>query len=182
MLNFRDISALHSVLTAIYQTQQGQGGKELLSAFLQENLQFTPEQARRYSAWVLTRNSDGSADFVNRNAYQLIGKWSRGNSGGSAGNLLVTRTESWIFSENLTYEFRNERYEGYVSPFGGGYSRPRSSSSFGIWAPNDLPSSPLSIVTIDENGLCSSRSVEWTDPEQSMPEAMHFNGERFGKM
>jgi len=182
MFNFKGIDALHSVLTAIYEAQPGPGGAELLAGFLQENLKFTPEQASRYSKLVLTRNSGGSADFVHRNAWKLVGKWSKGSSAGSAGNLLVTRTESWIFSEDLSYESKYESYEGYVSPFGGGYSRPTSSSTFGIWAPNDLPTSPFSLLTIDERGNCRSRTIDWTERDQSRPSGMIFDGERYGRM
>lgn len=96
MFNFKDIDALHSVLKAIYQAQPGPGGVELLSNFLQEKLQFTREQATDYSTSVLTRNSDGSADFVHQNAWRLVGKWSKGSSPGSAGNLVVTRTDSTL--------------------------------------------------------------------------------------
>ena len=182
MLNFKDVSTLHSLLTDIYRETQGQAGRELLSTVLQRDLKFTAEQARKYSAWLLTRDAQDSADCVSRNAYKLIGKWSRGSSDGSAGNLVVSRTESWIFAEDLTYENRNESYEGYVSPFGGGYSRPRSSSNGGIWAPSDHPSSPLSVITIDDNGLCTNQTVEWMQPDESNPRAVSLNGVRFGKM
>ena len=182
MFKFKGIDALHSVLKSIYEAQPGPGGAELLAGVLQEKLKFTREQARRYSTSVLTRNSDGSADFVHRNAWRLVGKWSKGSSAGSAGNLLVTRTESWIFSEDLSYESKHESYEGYVSPFGGGYSRPRSSSTFGIWAPSDVPTSPFSIVTIDESGQCWVRTVEWTTSDESRPSGMIYGGERFGRM
>lgn len=182
MRQFKDIPALHSVLCAVYKDQPGPGGRELFAAALQQHMQFTPEQARGYSAGVLTRNSNGSADFVNMNAYKLVGTWSRGDSAGSAGNLIVNRTESWIFSEDLTYEIRHESYQGYVSPFGGGFASPRSSSRFGIWAPSDVPSSPFSLVTIDDNGVCRSHSVEWSDPGQTMPQGMSLDGKRFGRM
>ena len=156
MFNFKDVSALRSLLTDIHQAKQGRAGSELLSEVLQRDLQFTAEQARRYSSWLLTRDADDSADCVYRNARKLIGTWSRGNSDGTAGNLVVSRTESWIFAEDLTYENKNESYEGYVSPFGGGYSRPRSSSRGGLWAPSDHPASPFSIITIGENGFCGA--------------------------
>ena len=182
VLNFVDISRLHSLLTAIHKAQEGPVGIPVFEALLQEKLEFTLQQAREYSATVLTRNSNGSADFVNMNAYKLVGKWSKGNSSGSAGNLVVTRTESWIFKEDLTYENKYESYEGYMSPFGGGYSRPSSSSTFGIWAPCDVLASPISIITIDSNGFSHKRRIEWTEPDQSMPKGMLLNGERFAKM
>lgn len=112
MFNFKDVSALRSLLTDIHQAKQGRAGSELLSEVLQRDLQFTAEQARRYSSWLLTRDADDSADCVYRNARKLIGTWSRGNSDGTAGNLVVSRTESWIFAEDLTYENKNESYEG----------------------------------------------------------------------
>jgi hypothetical protein len=181
MLNFKDISALQSILTAIYKDAPGESGKDLFCAVLQRNLNFTIDQAKKYAAIVLAHNTERSAEYVGVNCDKLIGEWAKG-SDSSAGNLVVNRTESWIFSEDLTYEIRYESYEGYTSPFGGGYSRPRSSSTFGIWSPSDLPSSPFPIVTIDQNGLCSSKSVEWTDMEQSMPSAMYLNRALFSKM
>ena len=30
-------------------------------------------------------------------------------------------TETWTFFDDLTYQHKYESYEGYVSPFGGGY-------------------------------------------------------------
>jgi hypothetical protein len=181
MLNFANIEALHSVLSAIYKAQEGLAGVALFREILQRDLHFSLQQAEKYSETVLTRNSNGSADFVNMNAYKLVGTWSRGNSKGSAGNLLVTKTESWIFQEDLTYEHKNESYEGYVSSFGGGYSRPRSSSTYGIWAPSDVPSSAISMVTIKSDGIPHTRSVTW-QPDERMPQGMLFGSERFGKM
>jgi len=182
MFNFKDIDALHSLLKAIYEREPGPAGVALFSSFLQEEMKFTSEQADCYSRSVLTTNSERSADFVHQNAWKLIGKWSKGSSAGSAGNLVVSRTQSWIFSENLTYESKDESYEGYVNPFGGGYSRPRSSSTFGIWAPSDLPSSPFRIVTIGEDGRYTRRTVEWTVPDQLRPSGMTYDAERFGRM
>jgi hypothetical protein len=52
MFNFKDVSALHSLLTDIHQARRGQAGNELLSAILQRDLQFIAEQARRYSTWL----------------------------------------------------------------------------------------------------------------------------------
>jgi hypothetical protein len=180
--HFTNISSLHRILTEIYQWRQGAAGIEGFSMLLQRDLGFSAEQARKYSACVLSQNSEGSADCVSRNARKLIGKWSNGNSAGSAGNLLVTRTESWKFDEGLQYENKNESYEGFVSPFGGGYSRPRSSSNYGLWAPSDRPTSPISIITMDERGVFVNRTVEWTDPEQSEPTGMFLDRVRFGKM
>jgi hypothetical protein len=182
MLNFKNISALHAFLTNIHQKAQGQAARELLSTVLQRDLHFNAEQAQKYAFWVLARNSEHSAEVVSRNAEKLIGKWSVGSSNGSAGNLLVTRTESWIFARDLTYEYRRESYEGYVSPFGGGYSRPSSSSKHGIWAPNDDVSSLISLVTIDQDGLCANRTIRWIDPAQTQPTAIELNNIRFGKM
>jgi hypothetical protein len=182
MFNFKDIDALHSVLKAIYKSQPGPAGIALFSTLLQEEMKFTPEQAACYSKSVLTNNSERSADFVHRNAWKLVAKWSRGDPKGSAGNLVVSKTWSWIFSEQLSYESKYETYEGYTDPFGGGYSRPTSSSTSGIWAPSDLPTSPFSVVTISEDGRCASRTVEWTVQDQLLPSGMSYDGERFGRM
>jgi hypothetical protein len=181
MLNFANIEALHSVLSAIYKAQEGLAGVALFQEMLQRELHFSLQQAEKYARTVLTRNSNGSADFVNMNAYKLAGTWSSGNSKGSAGNLLVTKTESWIFREDLTYEHKNESYEGYVSPLGGGYSRPRSSSAYGIWAPSDVVSSDISIVMIKSDGIPLMHSITW-QPDENMPQGMLFDGKHFGKM
>jgi hypothetical protein len=182
MLNFTDVSALHSLLKKIYEVNQGKGGSQLLSTILQRDLQFTAEQSDRYSSSLLTRDADDSADCIYRNAYMLIGTWARGNSGGTAGNLVVSRTETWTFSEDLTYENKNESYEGYVSPFGGGYSRPRSSSSGGIWASSDHRIPPFSLITIDADGKFTSRTVAWTEGTGGKPKALLMNGYTFGRM
>jgi hypothetical protein len=180
--HFTDISGLQRTLAKIYEWKQGPEGIEGFAALLKRDLGFSDEEARKYSTWILTRNAETSADCVSRNARKLIGKWSQGSSAGSAGNLVVSRTESWIFNETLAYENKNESYEGYVSPFGGGYSRPKSSSSFGLWAPSDHTTSPFSIVTMNETGGFVKRTVEWTQPEQDYPTGMFLDGVRFGKM
>ena len=182
MLNFANIEALHSVLSAVYKAQEGPAGVALFQEMLQSELHFSPQQAEKYSRTVLTRNSNGSADFVNMNAYKLVGTWSAGNSKGSAGNLLVTKTESWIFNEDLTYEHKNESYEGYVSPLGGGYSRPRASSTYGIWAPSDVLSSAISIIMIKSDGSPRTPCITWTQPDERIPHGMLFDGDRFGRM
>jgi hypothetical protein len=182
MLNFANIEALHSVLSAIYKAQEGVAGVAIFQEVLQRQLHFSPQQAEKYSTAVLTRNSNGSADFVNMNAYKLVGTWSKGNSQGSAGNLVVTKTESWIFREELTYEHRYESYEGYVSPLGGGYSRPRSSSTLGIWAPCDVLASTISIIAIKSDGVPLVRSITWTQPNERLPHGMLLDGERFARM
>jgi hypothetical protein len=182
MFNFKSVEALQSVLKTVYREQPGPGGVALFAAALQEHFDFTPEQARRYSESVLTANSEDSADAVHRNASRLVGQWSSGSSAGSAGTLVVSNMETWTFSDNLTYEHKYESYEGYVSPFGGGYSSPRSRSSRGTWAPSDAPTSPFKIILIDESGDCRNASIEWTAPEQMFSPAMRFNSERFARM
>lgn len=182
MFTFKSIEALQSVLNTVFREQPGPEGVALFAAVLQEHFNFIPEQARRYSETVLTNNSEGSADAVHHNAVRLLGQWSKGTSAGSAGNLVVSRTETWTFFDDLTYQHKYESYEGYVSPFGGGYSRPQSSSTRGIWAPCDRSSSPISIVLIGEAGSCRNATIEWTASEQMFPPAMHFNGERFARM
>jgi hypothetical protein len=117
-----------------------------------------------------------------RETKALVGRVAGGNSKGSAGNLLVTKTESWIFSEDLTYQHKNESYEGYVSPFRGGYSRPRASSTYGIWAPSDVLSLAISIIMIKSDGVPLTHSIAWTQPDERMPQGMLFDSERFGKM
>ena len=181
MKNFKDISALHSVLSVVYSLGEGEVGRTAFAQWLQESLEFDARQAELYSSTVLTKNSNGSADWVSMNAYKVAGEWVRGNMGGSAGNLLVSKTETWQFNEDLTYQHKHESYEGYVSPFGGSYSRPSSSSEFGIWAPSDRLEDELRIIAISQSGRSRPIRVGWLGATQTIPTSCTLDGERFAR-
>lgn len=181
MKNFKDISALHSVLSAAYSLGEGEVGRNAFAQLLQESFEFDAPQAELYSSTVLTTNSNGSADWVSMNAYKVVGKWARGNSDGSAGNLVVSKTETWQFNEDLTYQHKHESYEGYVSPFGDSYSRPSSSSEFGIWAPSDRLDDRLSIVAISQSGRSRPIRIEWLGATHTSPTSCTLDGERFAR-
>lgn len=181
MKNFKDISSLHAVLSAVYTVGEGAVGRSAFTEFLREQFQFDVHQAELYSSTVLSRNSNGSADWVSMNGYKVAGEWARGDMSGSAGNLLVTKTETWQFNEDLTYQHTHERYEGYVSPFGGSYSRPSSSSELGIWAPSDQLADEICIVAMALSGRCRPIRFGWLGSTQTIPRSCMLDGERFAR-
>jgi hypothetical protein len=133
--HFKDIEALVHALSAAYSAGEGEVGRSEFRTALQTVLDFDARQADLYASTVLSNNSNGSASFVSRNAYRLSGRWLRVDSRGSAGNLVVSKTEIWLFGEDLTYEHKFESYQGYVSPFGSSYSSPKSSAETGHLGP-----------------------------------------------
>ena len=165
-------------LSAAYRDGEGDVGRRLFKAALETNLGFDARQAELYSSTVLSRNSNGSASFVARHAYRLAGRWMRCEDRGSAGNLVVMKTETWRFEEDLTYEHKLESYEGSVSPFGSSYSLPTSSSEYGVWAPSDQPEDTFTVVIISRAGHCRRLAVEWLD-SRSLPQACKINRRQF---
>jgi hypothetical protein len=87
-------------------------GRDVFRAVLQSVLELTPNQANRYAWTVLYENSEESADRVRKNGHKVVGEWRCGDMTGSAGNLLVTKTESLRFADDLTYQYKVSRYEG----------------------------------------------------------------------
>jgi len=181
MMNFKDISALCGVLSAAYNLGEGAVGRDAFSQLLCEQFEFNADQAKFYASTVLSLNSNGSADWVSMNAHKLAGKWVRGDSSGSAGNLVVTKTWIWQFNEDLTYENRYETYEGYNSPFGDSYSRPTSQSEYGIWAPPDQLADEISIVAISTTGWCRPIKISWRGATQTIPSSCSVDGVVFGR-
>jgi len=181
MMNFKDISALCGVLSAAYNLGEGAVGRDAFSHLLREQFEFDADQAKLYASTVLSVNSNGSSDWVSMNAHKLAGKWVRGDSSGSAGNLVVTKTWIWQFNEDLTYENRYETYEGYNSPFGDSYSRPTSQSEYGIWAPPDQLADEISIVAISTTGWCRPIKISWRGATQTIPSSCSVDGVDFGR-
>src|SRR5512142_151448 len=122
MDNFRDVSALHRVLQAVYQDQPGDAGRDYFAHALQAHFGFTKQQAELYASTVLTRCAEGSADWMAAHAGKVTGTWIRLKTEGLATGWLKTMQETWRFADDLTYEHKRESYEGYTSPFGSGYS------------------------------------------------------------
>jgi len=161
MYNFKDLSGLNDALDIIHKHAPGVEGKKLLEDELIHSLRFSPQQARVYAGVVLSENLENSSAWMRLNAGYLFGSWRRGNSDGSAGNLVVSRTVTWTFNSDLTFEYKQESYEGYSNPFGGGYSSPSSSIQHGIWAPCDRKSHTISIVIIKQNNAAEEIQISF---------------------
>jgi hypothetical protein len=180
MKNFKDIDSLHALLAAVYTVGEGAVGRTAFAELLLEQFQFEPRQAELYGSTVLSKNSNGSADWASMNGYKVAGKWVRGDMTGSAGNLLVTKTETWQFNQDLTYRHTHESYEGYTSIVGS-YSIPSSSSEQGIWAPSDRLDDETSIVAVAASGYCRTIKFGWLGSTQTIPPACLLDGERFSR-
>lgn len=90
---FRDVSALHDVLAALYKNAPSEERCATLSRFLEE-WEFTPEQASLFASTVLCRNAEGSADWTAINAGHILGSWVRGEQEGNVGSWLSTMKET----------------------------------------------------------------------------------------
>lgn len=176
---FKDIDALVQTLSAAYRFGEGEVGRSEFRSVLQTVLNFDARKAELYSSTVLSNNSNASASFVSMNAYKLSGRWIRGDNHGTAGQLVVSKTETWLFKEDLTYEHKYESYEGYVAPFGFSYSLPKSSSEIGIWAPSDQSGDTFRVVVISRTGFCRRLKAEWLGSTATMPPACSIDRLRF---
>ncbi len=181
MKNFNDIWALQSVLKKLY--EKGPGDLEqrrlMFVQFLEQQLELKGSDASLYASTVLTRNAEGSSDWVGFSALKVLGTWIRMSQQGMAAALLTSQTETWRFSQDLTCEHVLERYEGYVSPFGSGYSRPSSTREGFIWAPSDLNDQNLNVVIVPSDGGSARRlAFGWMD-EDLHPRKCSINGVAF---
>jgi hypothetical protein len=68
---FTDVSALHKVLSVVFENGPGEPGQTLFAESLESELGFTKEQASLYPSIVLSQNSNGSADWVAMNAADM---------------------------------------------------------------------------------------------------------------
>jgi hypothetical protein len=137
---FRDVAALHNVLTALYKNAPSEARRATLSRFLEKEWEFTPDHASLFASTVLDQNAEGSADSVMTNGMRVTGSWIRGEQEGNVGSWLSTMKETWRFDIDLTYEHKIERYDSSITTgpfFQSSYSRPNMSLERGIWAPSD---------------------------------------------
>jgi hypothetical protein len=181
--NFNDLSALSSVLEELYAKVplDPERRREVFADFLEQQLEFTKDQALLYASTVLTRNAEGSADWVGSAAIKVLGTWLRMTQEGMSAALLRSFTETWRFSDDLICEHKVEKYEGYVSPFGSSYSVPSSTSKAFIWAPSDSCSENLDIVVVPlDAGIARTLRFAWLD-EQIFPRKCPVNGDTFVK-
>ena len=183
MKNFNDLSALRSVLKELYAKEplHPETRREVFAQFLEGQLDLTKDQAGLYASTVLTRNAEGSADWVGFAAIKLLGTWIRMKQEGMSAALLTSLTETWRFSDDLMCEHKLEKYEGYVSPFGSSYSVPSSTSKMFIWAPSDSCSENLDVVIVPLDGaMARTLTFTWLD-QQSFPRKCSINRDTFVK-
>ena len=119
MKDFNDIGALRSVLQDVYDKCPSEAEQRLanFAGVLEQQLDFTKDDAALYASIVLTRNAGGSSEWAGWNAIKVFGTWMRMSQEGMSAALLKSETETWKFSDDLTCEHKFETYEGYVSPF-----------------------------------------------------------------
>lgn len=183
MKNFNDLAALRATLQELYQKvpSDPDGRKGVFADFLEQQLDFTKDQASLYASTVLTRNAEGSADWVGFAAIKVFGTWMRMSQQGMAAALLTSLTETWRFTDDLVCEHKFEKYEGYVSPFGSSYSIPSSRSTGFIWAPSDSSGENLQVVIVPlDGGIARTLKFIWLD-EQTFPHKCSINGDTFVK-
>lgn len=184
MNNFRDFSALHSVLRVEYEKVPRDARRADLAQAL-EGWGFTKEQASLYTSTVLCQNLEGSADWVTTNGLHVMGSWVRGEQQGVATAWLNTMKETWKFDDDLTYEHKIERYEGYTSPpsqfIQSSYSRPTASVERGIWAPPDTILDQLKLFVMSSNGRERSMALEWIENDKYNYRACSIDGKRFSR-
>ena len=183
MKNFNDLPALRSVLQELYKKGplDPERRREVFVDFLQQQLDLTKDDASLYASTVLTRNAEGSADWVGFAAIKMFGKWIRMSQEGMAAAWLKSVTESWEFSDDLMCEYKLETYEGYTSAFGSSYSRPSSRRTAFIWAPSDSCSENLDVVIVPlDGGLARTLKFAWLDQEV-FPHKCSINGDAFVK-
>jgi hypothetical protein len=183
MKNFNDLSALRDTLQDLYHKGPLDPEKRrgIFADFLEQQLEFTKDQASLYASTVLTRNAEGSADWIGSAALKVFGTWIRMSQEGMAAALLTSLTETWRFTDDLMCEHKLEKYEGYSSPFGSSYSLPSSSSEGFVWAPSDSWTENLDVVIVPlDAGPARTLKFTWLDDE-IFPRKCSINGETFVK-
>lgn len=180
--NFNNLAALRGLLQNVYETFPSEPERRaaVFAEVLEQQLDFTSKDAALYASIVLTRNGEGSADWVGSGALKILGTWIRMSQEGMSAALLKSVTETWKFSDDLTGEHKWERYEGYVSPFGSSYSVPSSNSKFFIWASSDLHDDDMKAVILSPDREGSVLTFAWFDKD-IFPRKCSINGETFIK-
>lgn len=157
MKTFTDIGTLRSVLQDVRLSD--------FAGILEQQLDFSKDDAALYASIVLTRNTAGSSDWAGWNAIKVFGGWMRMSQEGMAAALLKSATETWKFSEDLICEHKLETYEGYVSPSGSSYSVPSSKRELFAWAASDLEDQRLKVVIVSPAGGARVLNLVWLDEE-----------------
>ena len=182
MNNFRDFSALHTVLRLAYEKVPPDARRASLAELL-ESWGFTKEQASLYASTVLCQNVESSADWAVTNGSRVLGSWVRGEQQGT--EWLNTMKETWKFDINLTYEHKIETYEGYTTPswtsVQSTYSQPTVNVERGIWAPPDWIRDQLDLFVLPLNGRARSMTLEWIDNHRFNYRACSIDGNRFAR-
>lgn len=184
MKEFRDLDVLLRLLTKAIECYPESTRRAEFAAFLVAHMEFRQSDADLYTSVVLGRNSDGSAARAHMFGMELTGQWGRGSDAGSVGTRVVTKQWSWTFREDLVYEYKYEAYEGYVNPFGGGYSVPSSNVQRGVWAPGDDrgANDELSIVIFPYGGGPRKLRHRWADSGQRSHQGCWIDNDRYGRL
>lgn len=182
MKEFRDLDALHRVLTSVDGWPEDVRRSNFATALV-TTLEFSESVAASYTSVVLGTNQPGYAARVHRYGREVIGRWGRGDHKGSAGNLIVTKQWSWTFGEDLVYQYTYEGYQGYTNPFGGGYTVPSSEVQRGVWAPGDYrgDDGTLAIVIIPYGGRPRRLRHRWVDSEPPH-DACWIDSDRYARL
>jgi hypothetical protein len=184
MKEFRDLDALFRQVTKVIAYWPADVRRAGFAELLVEHMEFRPADAELYVSVVLGANGPDSAASAHALGSELTGRWGRGSDAGSAGNLVVTKQWTWDFRDDLTYEYSYEAYEGYSSPFGGGYSRPTSDVRRGIWAPGDHRdvNDELRIVLFPYGGSPSTLRHRWADHQEGTHGGCWIDRDRYGRI
>lgn len=178
---FTDISGLHRALQIAFESGPGEPGRTLFANALVNELEFSAQQASLYASVVLSQNVEASADWVRTNVLDVSGTWIHMESSGMAAALLSTKTETWTFDADLTYNYKLETYEGYSSPFGSSYAIPKSSPEAGFWAPADRLGDEVAIVAIASGGWTRKLSLAWLDQGELRHRRCTIDGKEFSR-
>jgi hypothetical protein len=184
MKYFRDVSALHNVLVALYKNAPEEERRPTLARFLEREWEFPSNQASLFASTVLCRNAEGSADWTAINASHIVGSWVRGEQQGNVGSWLSTMKETWKFDVDLTYQHKIERYDSGITTgpyFQSSYSRPTGSVQSGVWAPPDWIRDQLDLFVMSSDGFARQMKWEWIDNSNYDYRGCSIDGQRFGR-
>jgi hypothetical protein len=182
MSYFHDVSALHRVVGVLYRNVPSDERRAMLSRFLEEDCEFTPDQASLFASTVLDQNAEGSADAVMTNGTRIAGNWILSEQEGNVGSWQSTTRETWLFNIDLTYEHKIERYDSSITTgpfFQSSYSRPKMSLQRGIWAPSDNTLDQLRLFVMSTEGHARPMMFEWVEKEKYNFRACTINMQRF---
>jgi len=122
---------------------------------------FTEQQSRSFLQTVLYHDIKESHENIARNIFSISDRWKNVDTNGSVGNLSVSRSTTWIFHNDLTYEYKYESLESYFNPFGSGYTIPKKEESHGYWAPSDQTAEEIKIILLPISGGSAVSSIQY---------------------